>query len=132
MFVVRPLLDSNWEMVKTIYKEGIDTGLATFETEPSDWDSWDSIHLAHCRLLAQEGPEILGWAALSPVSDRCVYGGVAEVSVYVSLKSRGRGIGLALLNSLVNCSESKGYWTLQAGIFTENKASIRLHEKAGY
>jgi len=132
MIEIRPILDSDWERIKTIFEEGIETGLATFETKAPDWKTWNSDHLSECRLLAHEGAEILGWAALSQVSDRCVYGGVAEVSVYVSSSRRGLGVGHGLLNSLAFCSESNGYWTLQSGIFSENHASIRLHEKAGF
>ena len=115
-----------------IYREGIATGIATFEKSAPSYDEWDRAHLPHCRLVAVENAKVLGWAALSPVSSRCVYGGVAEVSVYIDKNSRGKGIGSKLLESLIKESESEGYWTLQSGIFPQNKASIALHEKVGF
>ena len=123
---------SDWGAVRAIYVEGIATGNATFETAPPEWDRWDAAHLAACRLVAKVEGEILGWAALSPVSSRKVYAGVAEVSVYVGEKARGQGVGRALLQSLIEHSECNGIWTLQAGIFPENTASIALHQKAGF
>lgn len=121
----------DWPAVKEIYRQGIATGMATFETDVPGWNQWDENHLSHSRLIAK-GNEILGWAALSPVSGRCVYGGVAEVSVYIAEKARGRGIGKKLLNTLIENSEENGIWTLQAGIFAENEASIKLHKKCGF
>lgn len=129
---VRPLTRDDWDRVKAIYAEGIATGLATFETELPDWESWDGSHLSEPRVVAEAGEEVVGWAALSPVSDRCAHGGVAEVSVYVDPDHRGRGVGGRLLGRLVEESEEAGYWTLQAGIFPENEASVRLHEKHGF
>lgn len=122
----------DWEQVAKIYKEGIDTGFATFETKVPDYQNWDEAHLSIGRLIAEENGILLGWAALSPVSSRCVYGGVAEVSVYVSHKARGKGIGKALMEALIHESENAGYWTLQSGIFPENEASIQLHQKVGF
>ena len=126
---------AHWPAVRAIYAEGLATGHATFSTEPPTWADWDASHLPTCRLVATaaEAPErLLGWAALSPVSSRCVYGGVAEVSVYVAAAARGQGVGGALLAALVAESEKQGLWTLQAGIFPENEASVRLHEAAGF
>ena len=123
---------SDWGAVRAIYVEGIATGNATFETAPPEWDRWDAAHLAACRLVAKVEGEILGWAALSPVSSRKVYAGVAEVSVYVGEQARGQGVGRALLQSLIEHSACNGIWTLQAGIFPENTASIALHQKAGF
>jgi L-amino acid N-acyltransferase YncA len=122
----------DWNAVRAVYQEGIATGNATFETAVPEWDAWDRDHLRVCRLVARGKGRVLGWAALSPVSGRCVYGGVAEVSVYVAAAARGQGIGKALLNALVQESERNGYWTLQAGIFPENEASIALHEAGGF
>ena len=122
----------DWDSVRAIYLEGIATGNATFEKSAPDWERWDAGHLQSCRLLARAAGEVLGWAALSPASGRCVYGGVAEVSVYVAGRARGRGIGLLLLSELVAASERHGIWTLQAGIFPENQASIALHQRAGF
>lgn len=124
--------ESDWPTVARIYKEGLDTGMATFETTVPNYSDWDRAHLAHCRLLATSDSTVRGWAALSPVSNRCVYGGVAEISVYVSEQARGRGVGLLLLKRLIPLSEQQGIWTLQSGIFPENTASIRIHEKAGF
>ncbi len=121
----------HWPEVLRIYLEGIATGNATFETEPS-WEKWDSGHLAKCRLIAQQGSKTFGWAAPSPVSSRCVSGGVAEVSVYVAAATRGKGIGKSLLSALIESSENSGLWTLQAGIFPENTASNALHKSFGF
>lgn len=122
----------HWEEVKRIYLEGIATGHATFQVSAPEWEEWDSSHLASCRLVAVEDAIVLGWAALTPVSGRCVYAGVAEVSVYVAEKARGKGIGRKLLGALVTESEKHELWTLQAGIFPENEASIQLHIKSGF
>ena len=129
---VEEMRRDDWGRVRAIYLEGIATGDATFETDAPTFEAWDAAHLRECRLVARVGEEIAGWAALSPVSSRCVYGGVAEVSVYVAASARGRGVGRALLASLVEASERNGLWTLQAGVLAENAASIRLHERCGF
>ncbi|AHJ96828.1 GNAT family N-acetyltransferase [Hymenobacter swuensis] len=128
-----PLTAAHYPAVAAIYAEGIATGQATLATEIPTWESWDTAHLPHSRLVAQtaEG-ETAGWAALTPVSGRCVYSGVAEVSVYVGAAHRGQGVGLLLLRELVRQSEQHGIWTLQAGIIRENVPSLHLHEKAGF
>jgi phosphinothricin acetyltransferase len=132
MSEIEPMTPDDWDDVRAIYLEGVATGNATFEKSAPDWERWDAGHLQRCRLLARAAGEVLGWAALSPVSGRRVYGGVAEVSVYVAERARGRGIGLLLLSELVAASERSGIWTLQAGIFPENQASIALHQRAGF
>ena len=132
MLEIRKMTLSDWAAVAEIYKEGIATGMATFETEIPSWNQWDKDHINSCRLIAINGEQILGWAALSEVSTRCVYGGVAEVSVYVRNKARGHGIGESLLGQLIIESEKHGYWTLQSGIFPENLVSISLHKKQGF
>lgn len=129
---IAALRPSDWDAVSRIYAEGIATGHATFETAVPAWDSWDRDHLAAPRLVAGAAGETLGWAALSPVSGRCVYGGVAEVSVYVAAAARGRGVGRSLLEALVAGSEAAGLWTLQAGIFPENEASLAIHRLCGF
>lgn len=127
-----PLTVEHWPQVKAIYESGIATGNATFQTAAPGWEEWNKTHTANCRLVAVEEHRVLGWAALTPVSGRCVYAGVAEVSVYVAEEARGKGIGQLLLQALIDESEKQQYWTLQAGIFPENTASIRLHERLGF
>ncbi|QSE96596.1 GNAT family N-acetyltransferase [Fulvivirga lutea] len=129
---IESLSKSNYPDVANIYQQGISTGIATFETKVPGWEDWDKSHLPYGRLVAVEGNTVLGWAALSPVSSRCVYGGVAEVSIYLAEQARGKGIGKQLLNALIAASEENGIWTLQAGVFPMNKASIALHEKCGF
>jgi phosphinothricin acetyltransferase len=129
---IRAMQSQDWPAVREIYSDGIATGDATFETELPEWTRWDGAHRQDCRLVAETGEQVVGWAALSPVSARRVYAGVAEVSVYVAAAARGRGIGKALLESLVERSERGGVWTLQAGIFPENLPSIALHKSCGF
>jgi len=124
--------EDDWPWVKAIYEEGIATKNATFETEVQEWTEWDEDHLKSCRFVARSDNKIVGWAALSPVSERCIYNGVAEVSVYVSIEASRKGIGKLLLNELIQESESKDIWTLQAGIFPENQSSINLHKKMDF
>ncbi len=131
-FQIRKMSPADWPEVDRIYAEGITTGYATFELEVPSYEDWDNAHIPACRFVAESSDGLMGWVALSTVSGRCVYGGVAEVSVYVSEKARGRGVGKALMEMLINASEMEGYWTLQAGIFPENTGSIRLHEKVGF
>lgn len=126
------LLPQHWEAVKKIYEEGIATGNATFQTSAPTWEEWDNSHAAKPRLVAVENNAVLGWAAITPVSGRCVYAGVGEVSVYVAANARGKGVGKQLLLSLIEESEKENYWTLQAGVFPENKASIAIHEACGF
>lgn len=132
MIEIISLLPQHWEAVKTIYEEGIATGNATFQTEAPTWQEWDIAHVKNCRIIATENNEVLGWAALTPVSNRCVYAGVAEVSVYVAAQARGKNVGSLLLKALIEESEQNGIWTLQSGIFPENKASIAIHVKNGF
>lgn len=128
----RAMTSDDWPDVARIYEEGIQTGNATFETRVPEWEEWDSGHLAACRLVLEEGGAIFGWAALSAVSRRQVYDGVAEHSIYVAGDARGRGVGAGLLNSLVASSEEAGFWTLQTAIFPENETSISLHKRYGF
>jgi phosphinothricin acetyltransferase len=129
---ILPLEPDHWHDVRRIYLEGIATGNATFETSAPTWEAWDKGHLPELRLVAVEDGAVLGWSALSPVSERCVYEGVAEESVYVAVGARGRGIGRLLLEELISRSEQAGVWTIQTGIFPENDASLRLHEHVGF
>ncbi|TMU87202.1 N-acetyltransferase family protein [Bacillus sp. BHET2] len=123
---------ADWNQVAEIYREGIATGNATFQKDVPSWEVWDANHIQAGRIVMRSEDSILGWAAMSPVSSRCVYTGVAEVSVYVSSRHTGRGIGSLLLDALIEASERHGYWTLQSGIFPENRVSIKLHEKHGF
>ena len=129
---ISPMTKDSWIDVARIYELGIATKNATFQTEAPDWESWDSSHRADCRLIATIGNTIVGWAALSNVSSRCVYSGVAEVSVYVDTEFRGKGVGGKLMDALIKESESNGIWMLQAGIFPENTGSIQLHLRHGF
>ena len=129
---LEPMLPAHWLDVRRIYDAGIATGDATFETKSPEWAALDAAHLGDCRLIARRGDAVVGWAALSPVSSRCVYGGVAEVSVYIAPDAAGQGVGSLLLARLVEASEARGIWTLQAGIFPENRASLALHAKHGF
>jgi phosphinothricin acetyltransferase len=131
-YVIDALHPADWDQVRSIYLEGIKTERATFETQAPDWEKWDASHLKDCRLVARACDVIAGWAALSLVSSRRVYRGVAEVSVYVGESFRGCGIGRVLLEALVRCSEQHGVWTLQAGIIAENTASLVLHQRCGF
>ncbi|MBV6645689.1 MAG: N-acetyltransferase [Cyclobacteriaceae bacterium] len=132
---IQPASEEDWQSIRAIYIEGIKTGLATFETEESvanDPEVWFATKIDRSILKALEGDAIVGWAALSPVSDRCVYGGVAEISVYVTAAKSGNGIGYKLLRSLIHFAEDHNIWTLQAGIFPDNHSSMHIHKKAGF
>lgn len=126
------IVHSLYPEVARIYQEGIDTGKATFETNVPSWETWDASHFSFGRISVMEEDKMCGWAALTPVSNRCVYGGVAEVSVYVSKNCWGRGIGTQLLTALIEISEENQIWTLQSSIFRNNASSINLHEKCGF
>jgi L-amino acid N-acyltransferase YncA len=131
-FEIVPMTEQHWDAGRVIFAQGIATGNATFETSVPSWQEWDARHLRSCRLVAVREDEVLGWAALSPVSIRQVYRGVAEVSVYVGEQARGKGVGSALLAALIVESERNGFWTLQAVIHATNTISIRTHENAGF
>ena len=130
--VIHQMTTADWPRVKQIYLEGIATGHATFETGAPTFAEWDQAHLSCARLVSHQGDATVGWAALSPVSQRCVYGGVAEVSVYVSTANRGSGVGGQLLEALIKESEQNEIWTLQAGIFPENVGSLAVHRRCGF
>ena len=129
---IEPMRDEDWEVVRSIYREGIATGNATFEVDAPDWPTWDRGHLRECRLVARGDGRVLGWAALSPVSARAAYRGVAEVGLYVTVAARGRGLGKALLAAVIAASERAGIWTLQGAIFPENGASRALVRSCGF
>ncbi len=130
--LIRALAPDDWPAVERIYAAGIATRQATFETAPPSWQHWDEGHHTFGRLVAAVGEAVVGWAALSPVSRRPAYAGVAEVSVYVAPEHQGAGIGRALLATLIAASEAHGIWTLQASIFPENAPSVALHERVGF
>jgi phosphinothricin acetyltransferase len=132
VIAIRPLQSDDWEAVSTIYQEGIESGLATFETAVPDWESWDAQHRPDCRLVAEIGETAAGWAALAPVSNREAYAGVAEVTVYVGSTWQRQGVGAALLRELIEVSEQVGLWTLQAVMLPSNHASVTLHNKVGF
>jgi L-amino acid N-acyltransferase YncA len=123
---------NDWEQVRSIYLEGISSGNSTFETDAPSWKKWNENHLEIARLVMRDEESVIGWAALSPVSKRDVYRGVAEVTVYVTESARGKGVGRALLEALIAESERNGIWTLQASIFPENIASVELHLRCGF
>jgi phosphinothricin acetyltransferase len=129
---IREMKDTDWEAIGSIYREGIETNIATFQREVPTFEEWDRSHIKACRMVAEENGQVVGWVALSAVSSRCVYSGVAEVSIYIKAECRGRGIGVKLLQYVIEASEKEGFWTLQSGIIESNKASIALHKKAGF
>ena len=129
---IRDLIESDWPAIKEIYQQGIDTGDATYETQAPETEALKGKFLNEPQLVAVDNGQLIGWAMLSAVSSRCVYGGVAETSIYIHSGFQGRGVGGALLSALVPLSEKLGYWTLQAQIFPENRASIALHERHGF
>jgi L-amino acid N-acyltransferase YncA len=130
--IVRPMRDDDWPGVHAIYVEGIATGNATFETEAPTFERWSATHLPEHRLVAVRGEDVVGWAALAPVSDRCVYAGVAENSVYVAEHVRGEHVGRRLLEALIAQADAAEIWTMQTGIFPENVASVQLHLRCGF
>ena len=127
------MTEAHWQEVRAIYQAGIETGHATFESSPpKTWSSWQQHHINELSLVALDGDAVIGWVSLTPSSGRCVYAGVAEVSVYVAPRAKGRGIGRQLLAALIERSEAKNIWTLQAGIFPENLPSVALHVALGF
>jgi phosphinothricin acetyltransferase len=129
---IRPMQPADWERVRAIYEQGIASGQATFELEAPSWERWDANHHSFARLVARFEGRVIGWAALSPVSGRCCYAGVAEASVYVDTDHRGQGAGRQLLLETIAESERRGIWTLQGGAFAENEASLRLQRACGF
>jgi L-amino acid N-acyltransferase YncA len=131
-FTIDEMKKEDWPVVRAIYQEGIDTGNATFDTGAPQWEEWDKSHLRNCRLVAKVQGQVVGWVALSPVSGRCCFEGVAEVSLYVKASARSKGVGKALLGEVIKQSEAAGIWTLQACSFRENTASLALQESCGF
>ncbi|MGV8984361.1 N-acetyltransferase family protein [Clostridium sp.] len=131
-YKIEKMRDLDWDQVANIYLEGIKTGIATFQSEVPTYENWNNGHISSCRFVARAYDNILGWAVLSPTSSRCVYEGVAEVSIYIDEKYKGKGIGKALLTDLIKESEKNGFWTLQSGIIRSNVSSIALHKKCGF
>lgn len=130
--LITKMKEEHWEEVSEIYLEGTRSGIATFEIDIPTWDAWDKSHIKECRLVAFTDNELVGWAALSKVSSRYVYRGVAEVSIYIKGSAKGKKVGTNLLNALISESEKHSFWTLQSGIFEENAVSINLHKKCGF
>lgn len=129
---MRPMTDEHADAVRKIYQDGIDHGDATFETTAPDWHAFTTTHLPGHRYIAEDGTDVLGWVAARPTSTRPVYRGVIEHSIYIAACARGRGVGTALLRTLIDSTETAGIWTIQAGIFPDNTASLTLHEKHGF
>ena len=129
---IEEMKESDLEEVLKIYLEGINTGIATFQNSIPTLDDWNNGHIKYCRLVAKSNRQVLGFIALSPTSSRCVYSGVAEVSIYIGENYRGLGIGKTLLTDLIKLSEENNFWTLQSGIIRENTSSIELHKKCGF
>ncbi len=130
---LRRLSLADWPLIKSIYEEGLATGMATFETEaPPSWEAWDRKYLTPCRWGIAEDGLLRAWIALTPFSKRLVYRGVAEISVYVGKQSRGKGYGKALMQQVIQEAPGQGFWTLQSAIFAQNEASIQLHKQLGF
>ncbi|GAC1304527.1 MAG: GNAT family N-acetyltransferase [Mucilaginibacter sp.] len=129
---IEPLTKKHWPEVKAIYKSGVATGDANFSFAEPDWNSWDKAHVKNCRLVALDDNVVLGWVALTAITNQCVFAGVAEVSIYVAENARGRGIGKQLLRAVIDESEKNNFWTLEARIFPENVASVKIHEENGF
>ncbi|GAB3046636.1 GNAT family N-acetyltransferase [Virgibacillus ainsalahensis] len=130
--VIEKMSKADWNQVREIYLEGINTGNATFDTESPTWEEWNEKYAPTCRLVVKEEGNVIGWAALLPMNGKAAFYGVAELSIYLSPKSAGKGIGTRLLSELITASEANGFWTLQSGIFPENVTSIKLHRNAGF
>jgi len=131
-FIIEPLTKDHWPLVEKIYIEGIETKMATFQTRSPGWEDWNDSHHSFCRYVISDSDGVKGWAALLPVSKRKVYRGVAEVSIYITNKSRAKGLGKKLLQYLIQKSENNNIWTLQASLFPENKASFKLLKSLGF
>ncbi|NSB30226.1 GNAT family N-acetyltransferase [Clostridium saccharoperbutylacetonicum] len=131
-YTIEKMKKSDWDEVSQIYLEGINTGIATFQNSVPTFEAWDNGHIEACRLVAKSNEKVLGFITLSATSSRCVYSGVAEVSIYVGKNYRGLGIGHALMTNMIKLSEENNFWTLQSGIIKENVASIKLHESCGF
>lgn len=129
---IRAMTESDWERVAEIYRQGMETNLSTFETQCPEYEQWDASHLKNGRLVCELDGRVVGWVALSPVSGRCAYRGVAEISVYVADGVKHRGVGTELIDSVIRASEEMGYWTLQSVVLEENAASLALHRKCGF
>ncbi len=129
---IEPLTEKHWPEVKAIYKSGVATGNTNFSLAFPDWDGWNKTHVKNCRLVATENATVLGWAALTAITDQCVFAGVAEVSIYIAADARGKGIGKQLLKAVIDESERNNFWTLEARIFPENLASVRIHQENGF
>jgi L-amino acid N-acyltransferase YncA len=129
---IEKLTEKHWPEVSAIYESGLATGNANFSQQVPDWDEWDKSHVKNCRIVALENDKVLGWAALTAISDHCVFAGVAEVSVYIAENSRGKGLGKKLLRKLIEKSEENNFWTLESRIFAENLASLKIHEENGF
>lgn len=130
--MIREMKPEDWKRVEDIYKQGMEKGISTFNTECPSYEEWDKGHIRECRYVFEEDGRVVGWTAISPSSGRCVYRGCVEVSIYIDEEYQGRGIGTQLLQRLCDETEKAGYWSLYSAIFSINKASIALHKKCGF
>lgn len=131
-FEIALMTKADWPQVAEIYRQGIASGNATFEQDVPSWERWLCNHITPCNLVAKYEDTVLGWVSLAPISGRCVFTGVAEVSIYLAKAYQGQGLGYALLTKEITVAEENGFWTLESGIFPENKGSIELHKKCGF
>ena len=129
---IESLTEQHWSDIKAIYLSGVATGNANFSFAEPEWIAWDKAHVTNCRLVVTENNQVLGWVALTAIHDQCVFAGVAEVSIYIAEQARRKGIGKQLLEAIINQSEQNNFWTLDARIFPENQASIKIHEEKGF
>ncbi len=129
---IHPMVESHYQQVSEIFIQGINGGNATYDSISPNWEDWDRAHLIPCRWVAITNQRVVGWVALSPVSARVVFRGVAELSIYIDTDFQGKGLGTKLMKTLIPDAEQNGIWTIQSGIFPENKASLLLHEKFGF
>ena len=130
--MIRKMLDTDWTRVAEIYKQGMESCIATFNTECPSFEEWDKSHIKECRYVYEDNGIVVGWISISPTSSRCVYRGVAEMSIYNDSAHKGKGIGTALVNHLIKESQKLGYWSIYSAIISINKASIALHKKCGF
>lgn len=130
--MIREMSVKDWGQVEEIYSQGIEKGVATFNTESPSYEEWNNEHIGNCRFVYVDGGKVVGWVALSPVSSRCVYKGCAEMSIYIDNDHQGRGIGTELIKRLLCEAKKQGYWSILSTVISINSASVALHKKCGF